>query len=190
MNRALLLVCLCLLIAGCGSSKKASSPPPPPAVLPKAQTPDQWARRIVDLFLRPLNRDLVVLNSYDNPQIRLYIISKNPQTLQIIHSRLGDLRRCTGKLVRIGPPPSGDNVLARVDQRFRSACTSYEQVAVKLLEATDLLGSGKPDAAARAGHLVGSARPASRRAAADFVAGIKIAQTLPSFRRAGLKPSV
>jgi hypothetical protein len=186
---AIALACLGLLLAGCGSSKKAASPPPSPT-LPNARTPDQWARRIVDLFLRPLNRDLVVLNSYDNPQVRVYIISRNAQTLRIIHQRLGDLRGCTGKLATIGPPPSGEAALARVDRHFKTACKSYEDVAGKLLEATDSLASGDADKTTHGQRLVASARPASRRAADELLAGIKVAQSLPPFRRAGLKPSV
>ena len=185
---AVVLASLAALLAGCGSSKKAAPPPTPP--LPNARTPDQWARRIVDLFLRPLNRDLVVLNNYDNPQIRLYIASRNAETLRLIHQRLGDLQDCTGKLATIGPPPSGQVALAQVDRHFKTACKSYEDVAGKLLEATDSLASGDADNATRGVRLVANARPASRRAASELVAGIKVAQSLPPFRRAGLKPSV
>jgi hypothetical protein len=195
MRRALpaLLVVLSLAAAGCGSSKNAGStattPSGPEAVFPPARTPDQWAARVVDLFLRPVNSDLVVLNNYNNPQIRVYIATQNQETLNAIHRRLGDLKGCTDKLLVIGPPPQGRK-LGQINDHFKGACRNYEQVANTLLEATDMLASGKTDVIERGERAVRSVREPSRKAAIELSAAIKIAQTLAPFRRAGLQPSV
>src|SRR6266542_6785378 len=105
MKGALLLVLLVALLAACGSSKKNAQPAPSPIILPQAQTNDEWARRIVNLLLRPLNRDLQVVNGLSNPNILLYIINQNKTTLTVLNRRLGDLAKCTDNLVSLGPPP-------------------------------------------------------------------------------------
>jgi hypothetical protein len=179
MRLLLTLLFVALLAAGCGSSKEDAAP--------TARTPDEWAQRIVNRFLRPLNQDLVVVTNFSSPQVRVYIATRNEQTLNAISTRLGDLKRCTNKLDSIGPPPSGQAAMARVYDRFRRACTAYERVADKLLDATDLLTKGR---AQRAESLLRSASPDSRDAAQSFAAGVKIAQSLAPFRRAGLRPSV
>jgi hypothetical protein len=63
-------------------------------------------------------------------------------------------------------------------------------VARNLLEATDLLSAGRADATGRGEQAARAARAPSARAAKELMAGIKIAQSLPPFRRAGLRPSV
>ena len=179
-----------LLLSGCGSSK-AKEQQPAPNVLPRAGTPDQWARRVVDVVLRPLNQDLVVLQNFDNPQVRIYIASRNVQTLRIIHRRLGDLRRCSSKLTVIGPPPAdAADAYTSVHDHLGEACKAYEEVAATLLEATDLMASGNTDDARRGADIVSDAREPSARAAKELSAGVKIAQGLAPFRRAGLRPSV
>jgi hypothetical protein len=189
MKRAALLFLVALLAAGCGSHKKSESVTLP-HVLPNAKSPDEWAQRIVDRFLRPLNKDLQVVTNFNNPQIRLFIASGNPTTLRIIDTRMHDLQRCTSKLVAIGPPPPNQPKLTDVSFHFRRACPDYEQVAAKLLQATEFLGSGRSDVISRGEDVARSARPASGRAANQFAAGVKIAQRLPEFQRAGLKPSL
>ena len=179
-----------LLLSGCGSSK-AEEQQPAPNVLPRAATPDVWAKRVVDGVLRPLNRDLVVVQNFDNPQVRVYVASRNEQTLRIIHNRLGDLRTCSAKVTRIGPPPSGAAPsFSRIHNHLQEACEAYEEVAATLLDATDLLASGKTDDARRGADKVAEAREPSARAAKELTAGVKIAQGLAPFRRAGLRPSV
>jgi hypothetical protein len=186
----LLLLCAALAVAGCSSSKKQSTPPPPTNVLPQAKTADEWAKRIVDRFLRPLNKDLQVLNGLNSPQIRLYIASANPTTLRIVNQRLRDLQRCSAKLVAIGPPPAGKTALTRIDSDFTKACTDYVHVAQTLLRAMEFLTSGRSDVIQKGVEIARSARPASGRAANQLIAAIRIAQTLPEFRRAGLKTSI
>jgi hypothetical protein len=190
MKRALvLLLCIAFAVAGCGSKKHTSSVPIGP-VLPAAQSPQEWADRVVNIFLRPINTDLNVVTNFNNPQIRLFIASQNPTTLRIIKKRMNDLKRCSAKLVQIGPPPAGHPKLATIDDDFHKACDDYEQVADTLQKATPFLASGRADVMQEGEKMVRGVKPASGRAADNLAAAIRIAQKLPEFRKAGLKPSV
>jgi hypothetical protein len=190
MKRALaLLLCLSFAVAGCGSKKNTATEPIGP-VLPAAQTPQEWADRVVGIFLRPINTDLSVVSSFNNPQIRLYIASQNPTTLRIIKRRMNDLKRCSAKLVQIGPPPGDNEKLKTIDENFHKACKDYEVVADTLQKATPFLASGRTDVIAEGEKKIRSVRDESGRAANNFAAAIRLAQTMPVFRAAGLKPSV
>jgi hypothetical protein len=160
-------------------------------VLPRAANADAWAGRVVNRLLRPLSRDLVVVQNFNNAQVRIYIGTRNEQTLRIIHTRLGDLSQCSTKLAVIGPPPDGaPAAYDQVNSHFKAACKAYEQVASTLLEATDLLASGNKEDGSRGADLVTEAHEPSGTAAKELAAGVKIAQGLAPFRRAGLQPSV
>jgi hypothetical protein len=179
-----------LLVAGCGS-KKSASPTTTASNAPQpAQTSDQWAQRVVDWFLRPLSADLPVIQNFTNSQILLYIQTGNQQTIGTINARMNDLKRCGDHLVRVGPPPGDDTALKRIDERLRSACTTYTDVASTLLEATKLLSSGKSDQRAKGQDALKGIGAKTRRAATELTAAIKLAQARGDFRRAGLKPSV
>jgi hypothetical protein len=186
----LLLLCLALLAAGCGSKKSAQNTTTFVRVLPDATTPAEWADRIVNIFLRPLNQDLGVVSGFNNPQIKLYIASQNPTTLHIINTRMNDLKRCTSKLTQIGPPPKGDPRLNTINAKFHRACADYEVVADELLKATPFLSSGRSDVIQKGEDMIRSVRDESGRAADNLAAAVRIAQRLHEFRRAGLKPSV
>jgi hypothetical protein len=192
MKRLLFFLCTIALVAtACGSSKKsAESTSPLPRVLPAAQTPDEWALRIVNSLLRPLNRDLQVVNGFNDPNVMVYIANKNPTTLRIIRTRLTDLSQCSNKLIAIGPPPPGRKPLARVNSMFQKACTSYVDLAGRLQKATLFISSGRTDVIKEGRKILREARPTNNAAGARFAAAIKLAQGLPEFRRAGLKPSV
>ncbi|TMK70102.1 MAG: hypothetical protein E6G50_09885 [Actinobacteria bacterium] len=193
MKRALLVLLLvALVLTGCGGSKKgaATSTIPIGPVLPAAMTRQEWADRIVNIFLRPLNADLNVLTSFNNPQIQLYIASQNPTTLRIIKNRMNDLLRCSNKLVEIGPPPGSDSKLRSIDEKLHKACDNYVIVAAAVQKATPLLASGRNDVTAEGQKRLRDVRDESGRAGNNFAAAIRIAQTLPEFRRAGLKKSV
>ena len=182
------LLAASLLLGGCGSDEQDQ---PSPKVLPRAANADVWAGRVVNRLLRPLSRDLVVVQNFNNPQVRIYIGTRNAQTLRIIHSRLGDLSRCSTKLAVIGPPPAGATAeYERVNTHFEAACKAYEQVASTLLEATDLLATGNKEDGSRGASLVADAHEPSGTAAKELGAGVEIAQGLAPFRRAGLRPSV
>ena len=190
MKRAfLVLLCAVVLLTGCGSKKQTATIPIGP-VLPAATTRQEWADRIVNIFLRPLNKDLAVVSSFNNPQIRLYIASQNPTTLRIIKNRMNDLMRCSNKLVQIGPPPGNDPKLKSIDEKFHNACDDYVVVAKALQDATPLLASGRTDVMAEGEKRIRAVKDESGRAGNNFVAAVKVAQNLPEFQRAGLKPSV
>src|SRR5207249_11031261 len=133
----------------CGSSKKNAETTTLPPVLPTATSPNQWAKRVVDLLLRPLNRDLQIVNGFNDPNVLVYIANQNPTTLRIIRTRLGDLSQCPNKLVTIGPPPASRPPLKRVNAQLKKACASYVQLAVDLQKATLFLSSGRTDVIAR-----------------------------------------
>ena len=159
-------------------------------VLPAAQTPEEWADRVVNIFLRPINTDLNVVTNFNNPQIRLFIASQNPTTLRIINKRMNDLKRCSNKLVQIGPPPGDNPKLRKIDEDFHKACKDYEVVADTLQQATPFLASGRTDVMAEGEKKIRQVKDESGRAANTFADAIRIAQHMPVFQRAGLKPSV
>jgi hypothetical protein len=187
---ALLLVVGALALTACGSSNKSAETTSLPTVLPTATTPDEWAKRVVDMLLRPLNRDLQVVNGFNDPNILVYIANQNPTTLRIIKNRLGDLSKCSDKLVTIGPPPQSRKPLRRVNAQLKKACASYVQLAPQLQKATLFISSGRTDVIAQGRKILRQARPLNNTAAEQFAAAIRSAQALPEFRRAGLQPSV
>jgi hypothetical protein len=186
----LLLLVTALAVTACGSSKKAAQTPTLANVLPAATTPDEWATRIVNLLLRPLNRDLQVVNGFNSPQVMIYIADQNPTTLRIIRNRLNDLAQCSNKLVTIGPPPATRKPLAGISSQLQKACTTYVQLAGQLQKATLQLSSGRSDVISLGRKTLQAARPTNNTAADQYAAAIKAAQVLPEFRRAGLQPSV
>jgi hypothetical protein len=92
--------------------------------------------------------------------------------------------------VQIGPPPGDGEKLKTIDDDFHKACKDYEVVADTLQQATPFLASGRTDVMAEGETKIRSVRDESGRAANNFAAGVRIAQSLPVFRRAGLKPSL
>ena len=187
---ALLLLVVALVVTACGSSKKSAQTTSLPTVLPTATTPDEWAKRVVNMLLRPLNRDLQVVNGFNDPNVLVYIANQNPTTLRIIKTRLGDLSNCSSKLVTIGPPPQSRKPLRPVNTQLKKACATYVQLAPQLQKATLFMSSGRTDVIAEGRKILRNARPLNNTAAEQFAAAIKSAQVLPEFRRAGLQPSV
>jgi hypothetical protein len=159
-------------------------------VLPRATTADEWAKRVVDKILRPLNPDLAVVSNFNTPTVRVYIASRNEQTLDVIRKRLGNLAQCSTRLDVIGPPPAGSAKLGQVNEHLTKACAAYEDVATTLLHATDLLSSGSKDDAAKGDDLIQTVRDPSTKGAQELTAAVRLAQGIPAFRRAGLQPSV
>ena len=185
-----LLFLLALLGAGCGSKDESSTPPP--TILPDSKTPDEWAGRIVNRLMRPMNRDLQVLSNLNSPQIRIYIESENPTTLDVINKRMTDLGKCSDRLITIGPPPS-DAVdvrqLKRVDAALHRACPHYVKVSAVVLEAVEFMSSGREDVVKRGEKKLEEAGPESQAAAKAYEEAIRVAQTLDEFKLHGLKPS-
>ena len=179
---------LALLAAGCGSKKEAATTSTL-KLLPDARTSDEWAQRVVRRFLTPLNKDLQVLNGLNSPQIRIFIASGNQTTLNVVDRRMNDLKRCTDKLVTIGPPTSDDEQFQRVDRLFHSSCKNYEDVADTVLDAVPKLASGRSDVIQVGTEELRKSIPVSQAAAKDFQKAIAIAQKRPEFRNAGLQSS-
>jgi hypothetical protein len=180
MRFAALLFCLALLAAGCGSDDKSSAPPP--TILPNAATPDEWAGRIVNRLMRPMQKNLEVLSTLNNPQIKIYIESQNPTTLRILNNRMKDL----------GPPPAdaGDiKQLRQVDAALHRACPYYVNVSETVLEAVEMMSSGREDVVAEGDKKLASAGPDSQKAALAYQQAIQVAQELDEFKLHGLKPS-
>ena len=189
MKHVLILCCAVALLTACGSSGSSNTVAGGPTILPPAESEQQWAQRIVDRFLRPLNTDLRVVNGLRDPQIVIYISNQNPTTLRIVRRALKDLERCQIKLVSIGPPPPQSGPFQRVNAKFKAACAKYVPVARTLQRAVVFWSSGRTDVIPRGFTLFRSTTRDANSAGAQYVAGIRIAQNLPEFRRAGLKPS-
>jgi hypothetical protein len=189
MKRFLIPLCAVALLAGCGSSK-SSTTAKPPTILPPAESEAQWAQRVVDRFLRPLNKDLRIVNSLSDPTVIVYITSQNPTTLSVVRQGLADLAQCQNKLLIIGPPPAQSGPFERVHKEFKAACSGYVETARRLQQAVFYWSSGRNDVIPRGFAIKRSAARLANAAGAHYTAGIKIAQGLPEFRRAGLKPSV
>ena len=187
----IVLLLMATLVAGCGSKSKSTAPTTTASNLPPpAQTSDQWASRVVDWFLRPLNPDLAVVGNFGSSQVRFYIETQNQQALNTIYARMSDLQRCDDHLLRVGPPPGDDQQLKAIDSHFRQACTAYVQVGATLTRATRLLSSGKQGQVASGEQALRGIGTTTRKAAVELTAGVKLAQQRGEFRRAGLKPSV
>jgi len=185
-----LLFCLALLAAGCGSNDKSSAPPP--TILPNAATPDEWAGRIVNRLMRPMNKNLQVLGTLNNPQIKIYIEQENPATLRILKNRMTDLGKCSDRLLTIGPPPADANnikQLRQVDAALHRACPHYVKVSETVLKAVEMLSSGREDVVAEGDKKLASAAPDSQAAALAYQQAIQVAQELDEFKLHGLKPS-
>jgi hypothetical protein len=190
MRFVALLLSLAALGSGCGS--KAESSTPPPTILPNAETPDEWAGRIVNRLMRPMNRDLEVLSTLNNPQIRIYIESQNPTTLNILKNRMTDLGKCSDRLIAIGPPPPDANdirQLKRVDAALHRACPHYVKVSELVLEGVEFMSSGREDVVKRGEQKLEEAGPDSQAAAKAYEEAIRVAQNLDEFKLHGLKPS-
>ncbi len=184
----LLLIALAVLAAGCGSSKEAATTRAIP-ILPDVTTSDEWAHRVVNRFLAPLNKDLQVLNGLNNPNIRIYLASGNQTTINVVNRRMNNLKGCTDRLVTIGPPTSDDEQFKRVNSLFHSACKSYEEVADVVLGAVPKLASGRTDVLQEGEKELRNSIPTSEAAAKDLQQALKIAQKRPEFRNAGLQSS-
>jgi hypothetical protein len=194
MHRVGLVIVLFVLATAavaCGSSSKHTASTASVAnVLPAAKTPTEWATRIVNRLLRPLNKDFQVVNGFNDPNIIVYIANQNPTTLRIVRTRLADLAQCSNKLVAIGPPPPARKPLQKVSAQLQKACTTYVDLAGQLQKATLFLSSGRSDVIARGRQVLRDSRTTNNTAGEQFATAIKTAQVLPEFQRAGLQPSV
>jgi len=70
----------------------------------------------VNRLMRPMNKNLQVLGTLNNPQIKIYIEQENPTTLRILKNRMTDLGKCSDRLLTIGPPPADANNIKQLRQ--------------------------------------------------------------------------
>jgi hypothetical protein len=150
-------------------------------------TPQQYASGVVDRLLRPLNKDLSVLNALNSPDIRLYLLTAQPTTVRILKRRLLDLRACADRLDRIGSPPDDPPGLARIDEKLRSVCEHYGRVASKLLAAVAQLGSSDPAVKKKGAAVFSSVFDESKQGSLALRDAIALMQAQPAFRRAGVR---
>jgi hypothetical protein len=178
-----LLLSVATLAAGCGGNDG-------PEPLPRAATAEEWAGRVVNRLIRPMNRNIEVLATLDDPQTTFYIQTGNETTLRVLDRRLNDLARCNEKLDVIGDPPPTEErpTLERVQSMFRKACDHYEQVAEKVIVAVKLLGSGREEEVIRGNTELREAGPPAAAGAEAYDAAVRFARQLPGFQAHGLRP--
>lgn len=186
---ALLVVAIALLGAGCGSDDEEQSQPP--TVLPRSLSVEEWAGRVVNLLLRPTNRDVELLATLNVPQTRLFILQGNETTLAVIRERMNDLAKCSDRLVTIGPPPAGETrsaQLRRLDAALRKACVHYVKVSEIVPLAVKLMSSGRSDVIARGERKLAEAVPDATAGAKAYDEAFEIALKFPEFQLHGVKP--
>lgn len=190
----LLLILLSVSATACGKSSKqtasTTSTTNGPTILPPSKNANDWALRVVEILMRPMNQDFNVVNGFRDPNVIVYIANQNPATLRIIKRRLNDLSQCTQRMVAIGPPPKSTAPLRQVYSQLKTACVTYVDLAHRLQKATLFMSSGRNDVFQAGRKLLREAAPTNNRAAAQYAKAIKTAQAIPAFRRAGLQPSL
>jgi hypothetical protein len=170
-----ILVALALLTAGCGGSSDddEDTTSPPPAVAP-AQSEPEWIRRLVNRFLIDMNENLRVVTSLGTDEVQLYLRTGNRQSIGVLRTRMTDLKECSGKLRRVGPPPTESGPLVRVYENLQRSCPHYERLARAVLTSIPLLSSGNADETARGEAELAKASEPSREAARHYGAAVQI----------------
>ena len=102
----------------------------------RAANREIWAFRL-EPFLKQMGENARVLNGLRSQQIRIYLYSRNPETIRILRRTLADLGRCSEKVERIGPPPPRERELVPIHRDLERACEHYEEIS-------DLLSDGLP----------------------------------------------
>lgn len=142
--------------------------------MPPAKTQQEWLDRLVNRFLRDMNQNLTVVNGLRTPQGKLYIQIGNDAAIGAANARMKDLRRCSAKLARVGPPPDADAPLDRIYDDFQRSCPYYERLADAVLKAVPLLSSGDQAKIAEGEKEFAKAGAPSRDAARYFAAAIDL----------------
>lgn len=167
-----LLLALALLVSGCGSSTKSAAT----TAVPPAKTQREWITRLVDRYLRPMNRNLTVVNALGTPQGKLLIQTRNETSIRTVNKRMTDLGHCSDRLARVGPPPETDAPLDRVYDNFSRSCPFYERIADAVLKAVPLIASGDAAKAAQGEREFAKANAPSKDAARYYAAAVEILQ--------------
>jgi hypothetical protein len=175
----MILAALALLAAGCAGSsdddEDTTSPPPAVApAVPPARSEPEWIRRLVNRFLIDMNENLRVVTSLGTDEVQLYLRTGNQQSIGVLRKRMTDLRECSGKLRRVGPPPTESGPLVGVYENLQRSCPHYERLARAVLTSIPLLSSGKADQAAKGEAELAKAYAPSREAARHYGAAVQI----------------
>jgi hypothetical protein len=173
------LAALALLAAGCAGSsdddEDTTSPPPAVApAVPPARSEPEWIRRLVNRFLIDMNENLRVVTSLGTDEVQLYLRTGNQQSIGVLRKRMTDLQECSGKLRRVGPPPTESGPLVRVYENLQRSCPHYERLARAVLTSIPLLSSGEADQAAKGEAELAKAYAPSREAARHYGAAVQI----------------
>ena len=139
-----------------------------------ARTRDEWANRLYHTFLKDVDEDLRVLNLLRTPQTRLYLYTRNEETIRTLTTRMNDLQTCSEKLRRVGRPPGRSAPLRLIYESIEVACPRYERVASIVLEAIPLLSSGRESGQAAGRRLLVRARAPSQNAAIAFAEALQV----------------
>lgn len=174
-----ILAALALFAAGCAGSsdddEDTTSPPPAVApAVPPAQSEPEWIRRLVNRFLIDMNENLRVVTSLGTDEGQLYLRTGNRQSIDVLRKRMTDLRGCSGKLGRVGPPPAESGPLVRVYENLQRSCPHYERLARAVLTSIPLLSSRNADDAAKGEAELAKASAPSREAARYYGAAVQI----------------
>jgi hypothetical protein len=174
----ILFAALALLAAGCGGSSddEDTTPAPAPPTVPPARTQAEWIDRLVKRFLIDMNENLQVTNSLETDEVRLYLRTGNEQTLNVLRTRMTDLRACSRKLGRVGPPPARKATLVRIYDNLRRSCPHYERLAQAVLTSLPLISSRDAEDVAKGEAELAKAFQPSRRAARYYGAAVEILQ--------------
>ena len=175
-----IIAALALLAAGCAGSsddddEDATSPPPSVApAVPAAKSEPEWIRRLVNRFLIDMNENLRVVTSLGTDEVQVYLRTGNQQSIGVLRKRMTDLEECSGKLRRVGPPPTESGPLVRVYENLQRSCPHYERLARAVLTSIPLLSSGKADQTAKGEAELAKAYAPSREAARHYGAAVQI----------------
>jgi hypothetical protein len=187
MRVRLLLVLVCVLaVAGCSGSKHTTASTTSGVPARVAATPQIYANRIVNLFLRPMSHDLGVLNELNTPDIKLYIAEGDKETLSVLGKTLTRLKNCARNLDLAGVPPPGHPNLDRIDGRLRVACSDYEKIAIVLEKGVADAAALDPAQKRKGQNEMAKALQPSKQAAIVFGEALELMRNVPQFRRAGL----
>ena len=104
-----------------------------------------------------------------------------------------DLGKCSDRLLAIGPPPAeakDSKQLRQVDAALHRACPHYVNVSQTVLDAVEMLSSGREDVVAEGDKTLASAGPDSRRPRRPIRKQFKWPRTRPAskLREASSRP--
>jgi hypothetical protein len=172
------LAVLLLIAAGCGGSSDddGEQATPPPQAVPQAKTEPEWIRRLINRFLRDMDRNLRVVNSLGEDEVRLYLRTGNETTIRVLRTRMSDLSECSQKLQRVGAPPTQSGPLVRIYASLQRSCPHYEQLAQAVLRSIPLISSRDPKKASQGQAELASVYEPSREAARHYGAAVQIIQ--------------